>query len=266
MHARSLAVDAIKGLLVALMVVYHACYVAVMFGLATIELYSGFWWLFPRGIAAGFIAVMGWNLAGKRARGGKFRDAARRALKLALIAAVISGATRIALGDDFVFFGIIHLMAVASIAAWPLAGRPALAAAIGTASLLAGLALGQARFGFPWLAWLGFRPEGAYPADYLPLLPWFAYAAFGVAAFDAFAAIAARREGERSRRGQDRGPSRSAPLRSAESGASAPKSGSRGPLSALVSIAAAVGRRSLAVYLVHLPLLYAIGWLVARSR
>lgn len=272
MPARSIAVDAIKGALVILMVVYHSCYVAVMFGIARIELYEGFWWLFPRCIAAGFVLVSGWNLAAKRERGGGFADMAKRAGKLAAIATIISLATWFALGDGFVFFGIIHLLALSSLAVWPLLGRPVLAAATGAACLAAGLAIGGARFGFPWLAWLGLRPSGLYPADYLPMLPWFAFAAFGAAAYDLRARIAAgRRVGEA---GGEASASRGGAARAAadREGADREGAGARRPearadlVRAAVKPVAAIGKRSLAVYLIHLPLLYAIGLLISRIR
>ena len=218
------------------MVVYHACYVAVMFGLADIDLFTGFWWLFPRAIAAGFVAVSGWNLAGKRSRGGSFGGFARRAGVLGLVALAISAATWPALGKGFVFFGVIHLLALSSILAWPLLGKPALAIATGIACLSGGYALGAPRFGFPWLAWLGLRPAGLHPADYLPLLPWFAFIAFGAAARDL-----AMRKGS-----------------AASSAANTP--------GFAVSTLAAIGRRSLVVYLAHLPLLYGIAWALAAFR
>jgi len=224
------------------MIVYHASYVAVMYKLLALDIYSGFWWVFPRAIAAGFVSLAGWNLAGKKARGTPFSGFARRAGLLALIAFVISAATWIALGKNFVFFGVIHLIAVATILAYPLLGKPVLSAVAGVACLIAGLVLGQYRFDFPWLAWLGFRPRGVYPSDYLPLLPWFAWAAFGAAAGDAAARIASLR-GQKSVR--------------------APKT-VREPLThnRIVNALAFTGRNSLIVYLVHLPLLYALGWII----
>lgn len=236
MPQRSVTTDAIKGVLVGLMVVYHACYVAVMFGLAGFDLYTGLWWLFPRMIAAGFVAVSGWNLAGKRARGGSFGGFAKRAGMLGLVALAISAATWPVLGKGFVFFGIIHLLALSSIIAWPLLGRPALAIAVGIVCLAGGYALALPRFGFPWIAWLGFRPAGLHPADYLPLLPWFAFVAFGAGARDLVI-----------RKGS-----------AASSTANAP--------GFVVASLAALGRRSLVVYLVHLPLLYGLGWVLAKVR
>jgi len=127
-------------------------------------------------------------------------------------------------------------LALSSILAYPLLGRPALAIAVGVAAGAAGLALGGMRFDFPWLAWLGLRPAALYPADYLPLAPWFAFVALGAAARD----VVARRRGA------------SASVRPDEAQRAAP-----------IRLLAAMGRRSLYVYLIHLPLLYGLGWLAS---
>ncbi len=244
-----MTLDAIKGSLVLAMVAYHACYVAVMFGLIHIELYAGFWWIFPRVIAAGFVSVSGWNLAAKRARGAGFKAFARRAGMLALVALAISAATWPALGKGFVFFGVIHLLALSSLFAFPLLGRPVPAFVTGIVFLAAGIALGKLRFEFAWLAWLGLRPANLHPADYLPLAPWFAFVAFGSATRDMLPGHL----------------SRASESRKTTQASQQPVQPHKVPPVALRLLATA-GRHSLIVYLVHLPLLYGLGWLLFTAR
>ncbi|TFG81884.1 MAG: DUF1624 domain-containing protein, partial [Spirochaetales bacterium] len=224
---------------VLLMIIYHATYVSVLHGLLTIEFFRGFWWVFPRFIAAGFVTLSGWSLSAKNARGGCFRDYARRAAKLAVPALAVSLVSLIMFGKSFVFFGILHLLALSSILAAPLLGRPVIALATGLGALAAGMALGPLRFAWPWLAWLGFRPGELYPVDYLPLLPWFAWICFGASAYDFF--------GRR--------------LKTAPEGRSVPISSGKAafPLRTVLYL----GRHSLIVYLAHLPILYGLAWLAA---
>lgn len=237
---RSRTLDALRGWLVFLMIIYHAAYIGVMQGIAAIELYTGFWWLFPRAIAAGFIALSGWCLDAKKAGGATYGYFARRAARLALPALCVSAASLIMFGSgSFVFFGILHALALSSLLAWPLLGRPALALAAALAALAAGLALGPLRFDWPYLAWLGFRPRGLYPVDYLPLLPWFAWAAFGAAAHGLFRRLPAR-------------PSRPEPRRSPRA------KGALAAARAIVRALAFMGRHSLIIYLAHLPLLFGL--------
>ncbi|MFH2116389.1 MAG: heparan-alpha-glucosaminide N-acetyltransferase [Spirochaetota bacterium] len=230
---RSLVLDAIRGILVILMVIYHAAYISVMSGLLDFELYTGFWWIFPRTIAAGFMTVSGWSLAGKKARGSGFRSFLVRAGRLAVPALAITVISAFMFHKGFVFFGILQLLAASSILAWPFLGRPVLALAAGLTVMAGGLMLGGQRFDWPYLAWLGLRPSGLYPVDYLPILPWFAWCLFGAAAGDLVI-----------RHGLVRvdGTSWQAVI--------------LGPL-------AYAGRHSLTIYLVHLPALYGLGSLLA---
>ncbi len=233
---RSVALDALRGALVLFMAAYHAVYVAVLFGLSAVDLWHGFWWLFPRAIAAGFIALSGWSLAVKREGGAPFRSFLKRALRLALPAACVSAVSMLMFGDSWVFFGVLHLLALSSILAWPFLGRPVAGLVAGGLVLAAGLILGPYRWDGAWLAWLGFRPEGLYPADYLPVLPWFAWCLFGASI-------------------------RTMAARSLSRRFSTPAGPAAIPLRAL----AFLGRHSLAFYLAHLPVLYGLGWLVSRA-
>jgi len=154
------------------------------------------------------------------------------------VAAGISAVTYLALGPGtFVFFGVIHLIAFATLVSYPLADRPAAAAALGAAVLAGGLALGSRRFPGPALAWLGLRPEGYHPADYLPVLPWYAWFLFGIAVA-ALLYPRGRRSFEPPRTFLDVPPIRAL---------------------------AWLGRRSLAIYLIHLPVLYGIVWGITRA-
>lgn len=231
---RSMTLDAIRGALVILMVFYHAAYIAVLAGLANLELHQGFWWFFPRSIAAGFLAVSGWSLAGKKAKCSVFREFLVRAGRLAIPAMAITVISGIMFGRGFVFFGILHLLAVSSILSWPLLGRPVLALATGCAVMVGGLLLGGLRFDWPYLAWLGLRPAGLYPVDYLPLLPWFAWCLFGAATRDLV--FPWWHEGH---------------------------SPGKPWLVAILRPVAWSGRHSLAIYLVHLPALYGLARLIA---
>jgi uncharacterized membrane protein len=251
---RSLYLDAIRGSLVILMVMYHAAYISVMAGLAHIDLYQGFWWVFPRTIAAGFVAVSGWSLAGKKARGSSFKAFALRAGRLALPALAISAISAVMFHKGFVFFGILHLLAVASILAWPFLGRPLLSLAAGLAVLAGGLALGSPRFDWPYLAWLGLRPAGLYPVDYLPLLPWFAWCLFGAAAKDL---VLLHGSGTAGRPGIGSGIGQG--IRSGSTVKGAGWLSGAGILKPL----AFAGRHSLTIYLIHLPALYALASLLS---
>lgn len=237
--------DALRGAFVVLMAAYHAAYIGVQTQLWDIQLYEGFWWLFPRFIAAGFLAISGWSMAIAGPVG--IRRALRRAARLALPAAAVSAASFLMYGpESFVAFGVLHCLAASALLVAPLVGRPAAALAAGVAALGAGLALGGLRFDFFWGLWLGLRPAGYYPVDYLPLLPWLAWPAFGVAARGLLARLA---PGAGDRGAASLGPDAAFAALASVGGRAA-------------AALAFLGRRSLFVYLAHLPALYGLALLI----
>ena len=232
-------IDVLRGLALLCMAAYHLAYDLVLFGLVNLTFWEGFWWWFPRCIAAAFVTLAGLSMALRRARTGAGpRPFLARGLRLAAVAAGITAATYLALGPrTFVFFGVIHLIAFATLVSYPLADRPLRAAALGSAILAAGLGLSSRRFPGLAFAWLGFRPREHYPADYLPVLPWYAWFLFGIALAAVFF---------------PRGRRRLEPPHRLLNAA---------PLRALVWL----GRHSLKVYLIHLPVLYGIVWGIAKA-
>jgi len=259
--ARKAWLDTVRGLFVVLMAVYHSAYIAVMTGLATLDLWHGFWWWFPRFIASGFLFLSGYSLSVAAARKSEtlWPWLWRRSAKLALCALAVSVVSALALGRSWVFFGILHCMALGAIVLGPFLKRPGAALALGVLVLAAGLVLGRQRFDFWFLAWLGFRPQGVYPADYLPLLPWCAWMFFGAALGGQSPRVRGQSPGGAlAGRGQSPGEA----LGEGQTPGEALGEGQTPSLRPL----AWLGRHSLGVYLVHLPALFGlcslIAWLV----
>jgi uncharacterized membrane protein len=84
------------------------------------------------------------------------------------------------IGYGYVIFGILHLLGLSTILAYPFlrsrwAGLAGGIVAIGLGIYVAGLTSTS-----PWLLWLGVRQFGRYMVDYYPILPWFGIALLGV--------------------------------------------------------------------------------------
>jgi uncharacterized membrane protein len=94
---------------------------------------------------------------------------------------VITLVTYLFIGRGFVVFGILHLLGLSIILAYPFLGRSKWLALLG-ALLAIGIGAYLNRFvvSFPWLIWLGVKQGGRYMVDYYPLLPWFGAALLGV--------------------------------------------------------------------------------------
>ena len=233
---RYAAIDRVRGAAFALMVVYHAAWDANFLGLLALDLDAPVWRGLRYVTLALFLGLVGVSLDLAAARGLTRRAVMRRFALIAGSAALVSAASAIFFPSAPITFGVLHCIAVASLLALPFLRLPtALVAAAGVAIVALG-ALHDPSFDTPWLSWLGFADRSPTARDYVPLVPWFGVVLLGLAL--------------------------GRPLAARLQPASAPP-GSAGRVLALA------GRNSLALYLVHQPVIYglllALAWALGQS-
>ncbi|HSB47655.1 MAG TPA: heparan-alpha-glucosaminide N-acetyltransferase [Candidatus Bilamarchaeum sp.] len=178
--ARAGFVDAARGLAIVSMVIYHILFDLGYFGFAQIDLQFLPVLLFQRAIGSTFLIVAGISMWLSETAHHSYERHFQRFLRLAPVAIAITLATWIFPHEGFITFGIIHLMALSALIG-PLFFR------LGKWNALLGLALviaGSLPPGLgsssPYLFWLGL-PSPAYTAlDYYPLIPWFGMILIGV--------------------------------------------------------------------------------------
>lgn len=171
---RLVAIDDLRGIAIILMVVYHFLFDLNYLGIAPIPLGNPFIIIFQRSIGILFIGIAGISIALSEQKNTKgWIHHARRGLFLTGIALLITAVTWVYPHDGFIQFGIIHLMA-ASVLLAPLFFR------LKTANVLIGLLVGIAGLltpfvstTNPFLFWLGLITPEYYALDHYPLLPWF---------------------------------------------------------------------------------------------
>lgn len=213
------------------MVVYHTAWDLSALALAPVDVASPPWRLFARATAATFLLLVGIGLVLAHRREVRPRAFAFRLARIAAAALAVTVGTYVAFPQSFVFFGILHNIALSSLLALPLARLgpvPAAAAAIAfwaAPTLLAGPA-----FDARPLAALGLGTWLPDTNDWVPVFPWTGFVFAGMAV----GPLVPRR-------------SRPAPA---------------GPRGALARAAAALGRHSLAIYLVHQPVIFGALWAV----
>ncbi len=228
-------VDAVRGVAIVMVVLYHLVYDLDNFGGYPIRSTSGFWAVFADASAFAFVFLAGLSLAisssrereaGRRDLFGKYL---RRGVKIFLYGMLITLVFWV-LDLGAVVFGILHLIGASIVLAYPFLR-------LKLANLLLGLlivAVGayvQSRGLYAegvWLAPLGVRPEGLSMPDYRPLLPWFGVVLLGL--FFGNPAYLPRRP-----RKAMPAPPYAAPL-------------------------AFLGRHTLLVYLIHQPVLISVLW------
>jgi uncharacterized membrane protein len=231
-------IDSLRGIAIVLMVISNFVTDAAYFRILEVDAFSGFWMYFARIVVSMFILLAGVSLtlSYSRVRHEEPREIRRkyflRGAKIFGLGMAITLVTWAFIRQDFVLFGILHLIGFSIIFGQFLLKRSGLSLFLGVSFILAGLALQAFSFDFSWLVWLGFRPENYYSVDYVPVLPW-----FGVFLVGMFLGSTLYPEGKRRFKLCDFSKSRfSAPLQF-------------------------LGRNSLKIYLIHQPVLILILWL-----
>lgn len=154
----------------------------------------------------------------------------RRGAQIFGFGLVITAVTYFTVRDQYVRFGILHLLGASIVLATPFLRQPPLiSVAWGLALILLGSYLNTQFVPFPWLTWFGLPQSGLVMADYYPFLPWFGVALLGVAAGKLFYP-----EGRR--------------------GFVLPELSSFAPVRALRFL----GRHSLTIYLIHQPMILGV--------
>jgi uncharacterized membrane protein len=179
---RVAAVDLARGVAIVAMVAYHTAFDLSAFGLIATDVQGSLGWkIFARLIAGSFLFLVGVSLV-LASRGGLDRRAFLR--RVGFIAA---GAALVTLGTwwfdpaTFVYFGILHHIAVASVLAVPLLRLPSWAVALAAvAAFAAPHFLAHPVLNAPTLLWVGLATELPATVDYVPLLPWFGAVLLGI--------------------------------------------------------------------------------------
>lgn len=179
--------DVARGGALLLMFIYHFSWDLTFFRMADFQIFSDWKWIwFAKFIASIILFVMGIASVMARRRNPGGLDPAAFLRRLAIIAAaagLVSAATFIVDARSYIFFGILHHIAVASVILLLVHRLPGALVAI-LAALIA-LAPEYLRFDFfnaDYLMWLGLYTEAPGSVDYVPLLPWLALPLAGVLA------------------------------------------------------------------------------------
>jgi uncharacterized membrane protein len=180
--SRLAIVDIARGVALMAMFVYHFAYDLSTFRLIETDIVAEPGWrLFARGIAGTFLAIVGFSLVLATRKGFDSTAYFKRLAMVAGAAALVTLGTWRFMPGDFIFFGILHHVAVASVLALPFLRLPVIVAAIVAAivfalpSFVAHPLLDQ-----PWAVWLGFSRAPLHTADFVPVFPWFGCVLSGI--------------------------------------------------------------------------------------
>jgi len=229
-------IDVARGVALLAMAVYHFTWDLEFFGYIEPGTTAvGGWKLFARTIASSFLFLVGVSLVLAHGRGTRWRPFLSRLAMVAAAAAAISLVTWFAVPGGFIFFGILHQIALASLIGLAFLRLPWLLTMLAAVLVIAAPHYLRASFfDSPWLWWVGLSSVDPPSNDYVPVFPWTGAVLAGIA-------VARLTEG-------------------------------LGLLAALGLVTPGrtaaplvfIGRHSLAFYLVHQPVLIGAIWLFAQ--
>lgn len=229
-------IDIARGVALVAMAIYHFTWDLEFFGYAPPGMTAvGGWKLFARCIASSFLLLVGVSLFLGHSSGIRWTSYWRRLAMVVASAAAITIVTWFATPGNYIFFGILHQIAFASLAGLLFLRLPSLLTlVIGIAIVWIGNFYSTPLLNAPALAWIGLAEARPRSSDFVPVFPWFGAVLIGIA----LAGFAAR-AGLFERLGN------AAPGRWSD------------PL-------AFIGRHSLAFYLIHQPVMISIVWLASQ--
>lgn len=224
-------IDIARGIALLGMVIFHFTFDLQLFGvIAPGTVQQSGWALFARLVAGSFLFLSGVSLVLAHGQGLRARAFRARLLKICAAALAVTVATLAVFPDRFVYFGILHALALATVVGLPflkLPGLAAIAAAVAVWVLDSAIGTG---FDLPAALWWTGLSAGIRPSvDFIPAIPWMAPALLGIGLAKTFDLTRL-------------------PL----------------PPSRVARVLGCPGRHSLAVYLLHQPLLLALLWLALR--
>ncbi len=181
--ARLGKLDVLRGIALIAMAIYHTGWDFEFFGyLEPGTTGHGMWKLYARCIASTFLVLVGFSLVLAHSRGIRWRPFGIRLAQIVAAALAITIATYQFTPDSFVFFGILHQIAAASLLGLLFLRLPAFIIAFAAAGVVAASHfLASSAFDAPWLWPLGLSEITIRSNDFVPIFPWFGAVLVGMA-------------------------------------------------------------------------------------
>lgn len=174
-------IDIARGAAICAMVVFHGSWDLSNLRLAPIAIGAPGWQWFARLIAGSFLVLVGIGLCLAHAHGFRRSAFLKRLLKIGGSAALVTLATFYIFPDSYIFFGILHCIALSSVLALPFLRLPwPVTVLVGLLCFAAPFILIDPFWDKPWLDWLGLGSTDPVTNDYVPIFPWFGLVLLGL--------------------------------------------------------------------------------------
>jgi uncharacterized membrane protein len=181
---RFAVLDIARGVAIIAMAIYHLCWDLAYLRFINADVGYGLEWvIFGRLVLTTFLMLVGVGLVLAHGRGVRWRSFWRREAMVAGAAIIITIATYIAFRDSFVYFGVLHAIAVTSLLALPFVLAPLwLTVSVAAVVILLPVIYSDPFFDAPWTSWIGFWVKAPVTNDLVSVFPWLGMVLLGVIA------------------------------------------------------------------------------------
>ena len=179
-------IDALRGAAVVAMILYHFGYDLNYLHWLQQDLVHDLRWMTARSLILGsFLLTVGMGQALAERQQANLKQRWLRIGKIAAAAALVTLGSRLMFPESAIYFGTLHAIAVMSVLLLLLPCQPWPAILLGVAALVLGNVYAKELFNHPALAWFGLMTYKPDTEDYVPLLPWFGVCLIGYGAMQA---------------------------------------------------------------------------------
>ena len=166
-------IDALRGLAVAQMIIYHFIYDLAYFGWINLVMTRDQPWVAWRtAIVTQFLLLVGVSLVLRTSFKPSAADFWKRWAQITAAALLVSLGSWLVFGQRFIYFGILHFVAAALLLAKPLLRLKVLNILVGPMCIAVGLAYTNGFFNTPPATIVGLMTFKPPTEDYVPLFPW----------------------------------------------------------------------------------------------
>jgi uncharacterized membrane protein len=177
--------DALRGLAVLWMVVFHFSYDLSHFRFTHQNFYTDPVWTLQRTVIVSlFLFCAGLGQAVAQAQQQRWPRFWRRWAQVAACAVLVSAGSWFIFGHRFISFGVLHAVALMLLilrAAFPMRLPMSALLVLGALAILLPTLLQLPAFDSRWLNWLGWVTRKPATEDYVPLFPWLGVVLWGFA-------------------------------------------------------------------------------------
>ena len=164
-----------------MMFVFHFTYDLSFFGYVEINfLEDPFWANFRRFIVSSFLLLVGISIVLANRKPLNIKHFSRRLILLITYAILVSMGSYLMFPETYIYFGILHFIAVASVLGLLFRKFYWFNLLLGISLLLLEALYSNAYFNDPAINWLGLMTHLPFTEDYVPLIPWFGVVLLGM--------------------------------------------------------------------------------------